>query len=536
MILFYFDYPKVKHSLGEAALEDPYPAWLLDTLGVIRAANLMAFWLWDTLKPGEPVRRDALLGTSALNVFANNFERIPVEQNGEFYAKKSAVARRMNAEMGSSLCTSFITAMKSDPRLAQIYGQATPYIDREWEHTLRIIPPGLSGSDDTRLLEFQVTLFRLEGNSGFLCTYTPNRATLPAIEEQHSLLIDQYGDKGYVQTGDMGQDNVESSQQPTSVQGDYREYYPAIIQDPLWYIIGENKAHRLLTGDSVVGMHFFELFFAPQLHQWLGPVQETSAPRAIKYFDVFTVRYLREDHELHARYEQVMKYLLQIQDFRNVLEISRKLPIRIYIPDDPEDSFYTCRVILPWPFSPEIALQFRAMVRFIYGNALVHADIRDYKETLVPENSETEVALILLYLASTTPARDEGDADDTAFQQFLWLLAVMRVVKEGLSRKDGEDSRWEPESAFGRIRYELDEQFDKSTEDAIDRAITELREIIGTLDNRGIVGRRLLLAMLHSLTATKDNLELLSKFLSQELEAGEDTGYRDEAEGGELAG
>ena len=517
--MFYFDYPKVKHSLGQAALGDPYPAWLLDTLGVIRAANLMAFWLWDALKPGEPVSRDALLDTSAFNVFANNIERIPVEYNGEFYAKKSAVARRMNAEMGSSLCASFITAMKSDPRLAQIYEQATPYTDREWEYTLRIRPPSLSGSDDTRLLEFQVTIFRLEGNSGFLCTYTPNRATLPAIEEQHCLLIDQYGDKGYVQTEDMGENNVESSQQSTSVKGDYREYYPAMIQDPLWYIIGENKALRLLVGNSVVGRHFFELLFAPQLRQWLGPVQETSAPRAIKYFDVFTVRYLREDHELHARYEQVMKYLLQIQDFRYVLEISRKLPVRIDIPDNPEDFFYTYRVILPWPFSPEIALYFRSMVRFIHGNALVHTDIRDYKETLVPENSETEVALILLYLASTTPAREEGDADNTAFQQFLWLLAVMKAVKEGLSRKDEEDNRWEPESAFGRIRYALDEKFDKSTEDAIDRAIAELREIIGTLDSSGIVERRLLLAMLHSFTATKDNLELLSKFLSEELEA-----------------
>ncbi len=521
--MFYFDYPKVKPSLGQAALADPYPAWLLDTLGVIRAANLMAFWLWDTLKSGELVRRDALLGTSALNVFANNFERIPVEQNGEFYAKKSVVARRMNAEMGSSLCASFITAMQSDSRLAQIYGQATPYTDHEWEYTIRIIPPDLSDSDDTRLLEFQVSIFRLEGNIGFLCTYTPDRATLPAIEEQHSLLIEQYGDKEYVQTEDMGQDKVESSQQPTSVKGDYREYYPAIIQDPLWYIIGENKAHRLLTGNSVIGMHFFELFFAPQLHQWLGPVQETSAPRAIKYFDVFTLGYLREDHELHARYEQLMKRLLQIPEFRSVLEISRKLPIRLYIPENPEDSFYTCRVILPWPFSPEIALYFRSMVRFIYGNALVHTDIRDYKETLVPENSETEVALILLYLASTTPVRDEGDADDTALQQFLWLLAVMRTVEEGLSRKDGEDNRWEPESAFGRIRYELDEKFSKSTEDAFDRVIAELREIIGTLDSRGIVERGLLLAILHSFTATKDNLERLNTFLSEELEAGKDT-------------
>ncbi len=53
--MHYFDYPKVKHSLGQAALQDPYPAWILDSQGVIHAANLMTFWLWDTINPGEPI-------------------------------------------------------------------------------------------------------------------------------------------------------------------------------------------------------------------------------------------------------------------------------------------------------------------------------------------------------------------------------------------------------------------------------------------------------------------------------------------------
>src|SRR5947209_11492604 len=73
--MFDFDLPKIRHSLGQAALQDPYPAWFVDTRGVIYAANLMAFWLWDTLRPGEPMRPDALLGNSIFNVLADNIGR-----------------------------------------------------------------------------------------------------------------------------------------------------------------------------------------------------------------------------------------------------------------------------------------------------------------------------------------------------------------------------------------------------------------------------------------------------------------------------
>jgi hypothetical protein len=103
--MFYFDYPKVKYSLGQTALQDPYPAWYMDTQGVIRGTNLLAYWLWDTLQLGEPIRPDALLGNSIFSIFANNFKRIPMEQNGEFYAKKSSIVKRIkgNLSLGSPI-------------------------------------------------------------------------------------------------------------------------------------------------------------------------------------------------------------------------------------------------------------------------------------------------------------------------------------------------------------------------------------------------------------------------------------------------
>jgi hypothetical protein len=518
--VFYFDYPKVKQSLVRATLQDSYPTWYLDTQGVIRGANFMAFWLWNELQPGEPVKPGALLGKSIFSIFAHNFERIPVDQNGEFYAKKSAVVKRMNAELGagSTHYTSFIAAMKADPHLNNIYEQATQYADNEWENLIRIIPPGFRGSthSGTELLEFQVTTFRLERNTGLLATYMPAPATLPVFEEMCSLLADQYSDRIYMQPDDREDDTIESNQLPTNIESPYRSYYPTIIQDPLWYISGENKAHRLLVGSSVIGMHFFELFFAPQLREWLGPLQETSAPRAIRYFDVFTVTYLREDHELHAEYEQTMKYLLKVENFRNLLEVSRKLSIRLYLPDNPETSFYTCRVILPWSFSPEIALQFRSMARLLHRNLFVHTDIRDYQVTLVPENYETELALMLLHLFPTAQAPEEEDkSDTTSFIQFLWLLTVMKTVKEGLLGEDGEvEMRWEPKSAFGRIRKELATKF---REDEIDKVITELREIIEMLDSKGMVDKGTLFGMLHSFTSTMRYMDQLSVFLAGEM-------------------
>jgi len=81
-------------------------------------------------------------------------------------------------------------------------------------------------------------------------------------------------------------------------------------------------------------------FFAPQLHEWMGPIQETSAPRAIKYFTEFTSTFLNEEHELHDQYAQTMTRLLQLPDFRYMLDVSRKLPIRLYIPDYTEARLY----------------------------------------------------------------------------------------------------------------------------------------------------------------------------------------------------
>ncbi len=482
--MFETDYPRVKQSLGQAALRDPYPAHILDPRGIIQAANLMAFWLWDAIGYEETIRPDALLGSSSFNVLTDNLRRIPVEQNIELYMKTAGIVKRLDArlELGAPLYAPFIVAMNADANLARIYEVAPLHPAREWEYYLKIAPP--DSRQAGKLLEFQVTIFRLEDETGFLVMYVPTRATLPLVEEAYNRLAGMYSDKVYILPENTERDSATSKQE-ADLELFFRSYHPKLRQDALWYLIAENKAQHLLLGESVVGRHFFELFFAPQLQEWLGPVQETSAPRAVKYFDTFTAGFLREDHELHADYLQLMQQLLQIPGFREVLEIARRLPIRLNLPDRPEIPFYTCRVFLPWPLSREIILHFRSLARYIDTGLFVQSDRRHYEIMVGP---------------------------------FLWSLAVMETVKEGLKMKEGENTQWEPEVAFVHISEEVYARFDKRGEDTRDRVIDELRVNIEALDRKGRIDKGTLLTMLKSLTITNPYLDEITHFFARELE------------------
>lgn len=515
--MFDFDYPKVKQSLGKAALQEPYPAWFLNPWGIIKAANLMAFWLWDTMKSEESFIPEAILGTSSFMLLADMIERIPVEQNAELYAKRATFVKRLAAKADKPYYDSFIAAMKAEPQLAHIYEQAHLDIPHEWEYPLRIKYPGQDNSSPTDLLEFQVSNFRLAGDAGFLVTCYPKAAHLLTVEAQYNRLIARYGEDRYACALP---DNWESQHRktvsfPAGLANSTRVYYPTVIQDSLWYLIQENRAHQLITGGSMVGMHFFELFFAPQLKQWMGPIQETSAPRAVKYFDVFTTEFLHEDHELHNEFEQVMKKLLQMPGFCDLLELSRKLPIRITIPEDDETVFYTCRVILPWHFSPDVTMHFRSMVRFIHNGLPGSGENRNYRVVLVPENYETDAALLLLYLAATASILDE--APTTTIKQYLWLLTIMQTVREGITRNEEEGIQWEPEVAFHTIYEQLTGQYHTTTEETTDGIIAAFRAIVAELDSKGMVNRNLLLTMLQSMAAALPSTGQLATFLTQEI-------------------
>ena len=149
---------------------------------------------------------------------------------------------------------------------------------------------------------------------------------------------------------------------------------------------------------------------------------------------------------------------------------------------------------------------------------MVHTDIRDYQVTLVPENYETEVALILLHLQSASQNHyAERPGLMTSLPQFLWLLSVMRTVNEGLAQVD-DDMTWEPEAAFERIYHKLAIEYSEQATDRVPEIVDEFRDIIEMLDRKEIVDKEKVLAMLYAFTIKMKLMDQLSEFLLVEIE------------------
>jgi hypothetical protein len=492
-----FDSPKIRLSLAQAALHEPYPSWLMDPYGFVRSANLMALWLWSGLKETEAIQPELLMGKNIFDIQAANFARIPLSRNIEFYTKQAVLVKRAAANWKSSPFESFITAMQDDLYLAQIYEDAVPSHERVWEYRLIITSP-----DSDEALSLNVTTYRLEGEAGFLALTSPVANTLPTVEMQYSKIMTRYGGEAYVISTPPGKEPASPSLL-SNLPDYYRVYYPTLVQDPLWYNIEENKALQLTFGGSVIGMHFFELFFAPQLRPWLGPIQETSAPRAMRYFEIFTAPLHHEDHELHAAFLQVLRRISLLPEYNKLLELSWKSSIYLNLPINEEDPFYTCRVLLPWLLAPEVTLQFRSMVRYMHKGLLINDELQYYQLTLVPENYETEVALLLSYLSS-----DLEDSERGTFKQLLWGLTLLKTVEEGLFKLDGEDASWVPEVAFERIYQDIEREIHAEEEltTALQQSLTNLKKIMDA---------DTLLSLLKIL-ATCKSLDSFGAFLAQE--------------------
>ncbi len=508
--MFGSEYPRVKRSLALAALKDAPPALMLDNRCVVQSANLMAFWLWDKLPAEGPLDPTVFLDTSVFDAVATSVDRIPLDKNIEGYAKTSAIVRRLNDAPGAdtALYGPFIAAMRAEPNRAYLFEHSTLYPDREGEYILTIASS--DQAEPATLLDFDVTVYRLERDGGFLVTYALKPTTFLSVEAHYARLIEQFGASIYSLPDDMQQLIPAPTDQPDFM----RSYYPMLIQEPLWNIVDENKANRLLLGQSVVGAHFFEMFFSPELRAAMGPAHETSAPRAAKYFDTFTCNFTREDHELHEEYERIIQRLLRIPGFRDVRALYHRFPLVLHMPDHPGDPFYACRVLMPCPFAQGITLQFRNIVRFVYNEPFAQEDRRHYQIILVPENYETDVALILLHLMPHDQL--PGGAEDAVFKQFLWGLATVTTIQEGLTGQNESGVLWEPETAFARVCGALADEFPRATGVAIGIVIARIRSVIDAIHDADLVDKKTLLLLLHSATSTRPGLDRLTRFLTGE--------------------
>ena len=530
----YIDYPRVKQSLGVAALRDAYPTLFLNPQGDIRGVNPLALWLWGALKEDEPFHPERFLGINAFTMAATQFHRIPAEQNREFYIKRSAIVKRQDALSQATTYAPFIAAMHADPARAELYETASNYPEQEWEYPLTIVHP----EQPEIVLEFQADVYRLEENGGFLLVYYPVRAALPVIEEINSKLVDRLGKVISLQVEEQGQEEPDKTLRDTGYHVFYREYYPRLMHDALWYICGENKAHLLMMGMSVSDLHFFEMFLTPLVRYFLGAIQESTAPRALKYFDMFTKPYMREGHDLHEQYVRTMQRLTQLDGFSAVLELARRWNIhlnpfaQLNLLAQSDEPFYTCRVILPWRFEPDVHLQFKSMVRFLFEEGMLpQSDRRKYEITLIPENYETDVAMLLLPLLVSPPPEVEGTIApgvqidplsgrdlSRPYTLFLWLLALLKVVDDAMGTIE-ENTAWEPEGTFTRIYSDLKDRPGMTRQGQTEEMMlkTDFRVTLALLGRKGKVSKFSVLTLLHTFMLTQPRLKPLSDFLAQEL-------------------
>jgi len=195
-----YDYPVVTLQQLQAHLEDPYPVWFLSPRGKVVATNLLSMWLWSASELND------LLGVNAFDVFTRNFKRIPRDKNREFFAKKSAVVKRLCEAFGMKSYLAFISAMKSDPYLREIFDWELELskheweFDREWKYPLRLLYS--DAYKPAALMDFQVTVSRLEGDIGYLAIYEPDsnsKITQLVVEHEYHRLMIYPREQSYIQ-------------------------------------------------------------------------------------------------------------------------------------------------------------------------------------------------------------------------------------------------------------------------------------------------------------------------------------------------
>ena len=171
LLILDVNYPKLTLNEAKDQLKEFYPAWLLTREGMVIGANLMAIWLWNI------PQLDILFSSNAATIFSSNFNRIPKEQNNEFYSKKAAVMKRVIARFGIDAYLPYIDGLRNDPDLWNIYEWGlwlNPNeweTKREWQYPLIITNP--EADHDATPLKFQVTVSRFDSDAGFLAVYRP---------------------------------------------------------------------------------------------------------------------------------------------------------------------------------------------------------------------------------------------------------------------------------------------------------------------------------------------------------------------------
>jgi hypothetical protein len=205
-------------------LVEPQPVWQLDLDGTLRAANLLALWLWDILSP-DLLTSKKLPRLRVFNIFARNLERIPLEENRDFLEKKSATAKFIEStKAGEAPILAFRQAMMQTPEHRAIYERAEAWkFIQAFNYELTLVNfediPLLRDPQNRRYyiataerLTFDTNILVLlnqnEQPVGFLAVYNPRgsmeEGTTVVIADKYRELIDLYNEILYVLTREGG--------------------------------------------------------------------------------------------------------------------------------------------------------------------------------------------------------------------------------------------------------------------------------------------------------------------------------------------
>ena len=273
----------------------------------------------------------------------------------------------------------------------------------------------------------------------------------------------------------------------------YPTYYPFIIQDCLWNIIGENEAHVYMVGKAMTGRNLLEIFFALDVRPMLDDWEQTTR-RALWYFFISTTGLFEnlqqnnppEYARLHSEYKQLLKRLSVWPDFAEMYKPKEIAKEELQFPDSQGAPFQACELTLMCHLSPLVRLRFQTIVQVLSENAAI-----TIHEALVPQNEETKAALILMQLAS--PSVQKPDVSDTLLRQAIWVLAVLKTVDEGLVMTN-INNQWEPKATVRRLFVAFSARYDKPGSEAL--LAEQIHFTLGELEKRNTVRKKAMVDMM----------------------------------------
>lgn len=311
-----------------------------------------------------------------------------------------------------------------------------------------------------------------------------------------------------------GQDEQRSQQRPSEkvapyVKYHYPVYYPIIVQDCLWEVIDENEAHARMAGSPLTGHNLLEVFFSYEFRSIVDD-WEGSASRALQYFYLAMMGLFKTLEcsnpvaykDLHEEYQRHIAKLDTMPDFTRMYRPKEWEHKHLQFPEgDSELPFLACKLTIACRLSPLVKLRIQTMVQQFRIE-----DVQYIHEALLPENIESKVALILLFLEASL--LQKSSVYNTSLLQATRLLALVRTAEEGVTLGELEQ-QWHPETAYTRIFNDLFNRFSHSASGGLDKLVATLRKAVDDLDAKGMVRKEVMIDMLAHFDHNTPNVKRL---------------------------